>query len=259
VKPIYLSIRYAPVADGTVNDLKELRSKASGSCSGCPRNKEKLLVLFSRRGPNHLVDHVIVSQEPGFWLRSLSTSEAIEQRLANVAKEGGPSDDLKRANPLSRILQIFSKFDPADGRVYWTHALKCVPVAGDRDINKEWRKAATRCEEYFLDELRMLGKTELNVLAFGKYALELCLHALDGQDIDQELSISEFMQSSRLPISFKHKFKDGTSKTINLFVFTNPSSEVVKVMKSGGKMTVEEIQDLEIKRIQEMLRKARSN
>jgi hypothetical protein len=127
----------------------------------------------------------------------------------------------------------------------------------DRDINKEWRKAATRCEEHFLDELRILGKTELNVIAFGKYALELCLHALDNQDIDQEISISEFMQSSRLPITYNHRFKDGNSKTINLFVFTNPSSEVVKVMKSGGKMTVEEIQDLEIKRIQEVMGKDR--
>ncbi|MBI0584077.1 MAG: hypothetical protein ISF22_07605 [Methanomassiliicoccus sp.] len=205
-----------------------------------------------------MVDFLVVSQEPGFWLRSLSTSGSIEQRLSRIAREGGPPDDIKLANPLSKILQIFSKFDPADGRAYWTHALKCVPVTGDRDINKEWRKAATRCEEHFLDELKLFGKAELNVLAFGKYALELCLHALDGQDIDQELSISEFMQSSRLPITYKHRFKDGTSKTINLFVFTNPSSEVVKVMRSGGKMTVEEIQDLEIKRIQEMLLKKRS-
>lgn len=258
VKPIYLLFRYAPVADLSVNDLNELRSKLTGSCSGCPRNKDKIAVHFPRRAPDNQVDFVVVSQEPGFWLRSLSTSEAIEQRLAKVAREGGPSDDLKRSNPLSKVVQIFSKFDPADGRVYWTHALKCVPLASDRDINKEWRKAATRCEEYFLDELRLLGKSELNVLAFGKYALELCLHALDGQDIDQELSISEFMQSSRLPISYKFRFKDGTSKTINLFVFTNPSSEVVKIMKSGGKMTVEEIQSLEIKRIQEVLGKARN-
>jgi hypothetical protein len=245
------------VTDLQVNDLSTLRTAVSGSCSGCPRNKNKISVLFPRRGPNHIVDFLIVSQEPGFWLRSLSTSEAIEQRLAKVAKEGGPPDELKRSNPLSKVVQIFSKLDPTDGRIYWTHALKCVPMNSDRDINKEWRKAATRCEEHFLDELRILGKTELNVIAFGKYALELCLHALDNQDIDQEISISEFMQSSRLPITYKHRFKDGNSKTINLFVFTNPSSEVVKVMKSGGKMTVEEIQDLEIKRIQEVMGKAR--
>jgi len=42
-------------------------------------------------------------------------------------------------------------------------------------------------------------------------------------------------------------------KNVNLYVFTNPSAEVVKVMKSGGKMTADEIQELEIKRIQESL------
>jgi len=246
------------VADVPASDFKELRSRASGSCSGCPRSKDKLPVLFPRRHDPRAVDFVVVSQEPGFWLRSLSTSEVIERNLARVTKEGGPPDDLKRCNPLSKVVQIFSGFDPSEGRVYWTHALKCVPMASDRDINKEWRKAATRCEEFFLDELRLLGRAELNVLAFGKYALELCLHALDGQDIDQELSISEFMQASKLPITYKHRFKDGTSKTINLFVFTNPSSEVVKIIKSGGKMSVDEIQGLEIKRIQEVLGNARS-
>lgn len=257
MKPIYPSFRYSPVVDGTLDGLMDLRTKISSPCNGCPRNKDKLPVLFPRNGPGHAVDFLVVSQEPGFWLRSLSTSEAIQERLSKIAREGGPPEDIKRSNPLSKVIQIFSRFDPSQGRVYWTHALKCVPVNGDRDINKEWRKAATRCEEHFLDEIKALGKSELNVLAFGKYALELCLHAIDGQDIDQELSISEFMQSSRLPITYKHKFKDGTSKTVNLFVFTNPSSEVVRVMKSGGKMTVEEIQDLEIKRIQEILKKTR--
>ncbi len=245
----------ALVADA-VNDLNELRTRVQGPCSGCPRNKDKLPVLLPRRGPLHAVDFLIVSQEPGFWLRSMATGEAIEKKLSKITKEGGPADDLKRANPISKVVQIFSQFDPAEGRVYWTHALKCVPASSDRDINKEWRKAATRCEEHLLDEIRILGKNELNVLAFGKYALEMCLHALDGQDIDQEIGISEFMQSSRLPITYKHRFKDGTAKTVNLYVFTNPSSEVVKVMKSGGKMTVEEIQDLEIKRIHELLGKA---
>ena len=74
----------------------------------------------------------------------------------------------------------------------------------------------------------------------------------DEQDIDQELSISEFMQSTKLPLTYKHRFKDGASKNINLFVFTNPSAEVVKIMKSGGKMTTEEIQDLEGNKIRDI-------
>ena len=105
----------------------------------------------------------------------------------------------------------------------------------------------------FLDEIRLLGKKELSVLAFGKYALELCLHAFDDQDIDQELSISEFMQAGMLPLNYKIKFKDGTIKNIILYVFTNPSLEVVSVRKSGGRMTVDEIQQIETKQIQRQL------
>ena len=103
--------------------------------------------------------------------------------------------------------------------------------------------------------MRILGKTNLNVIAFGKYALELCLNVLDDQDIDQELSISDFMQGHRLPLIYKLKFKNGVTKTITLFIFTNPSSDVVKISKSGGRMTTEEIQEIETKRIREILGK----
>jgi hypothetical protein len=168
----------------------------------------------------------------------------------SLALGQGSREEIKRANPLSKVAQIFGPFDPSSSWVYWTHALKCVPVNGDRDVNKEWRKAATKCREHFIGELKVLGKSELNILAFGKYALEMCLNVLDDQDIDQELSISEFMQSVKLPLVYKHRFKDGSVKNINLYVFTNPSAEVVKVMKSGGKMTADEIQEFEIKKIQ---------
>lgn len=226
--------------------------KVRSQCGGCPRNSAKSPVLFTRAGPLGQVDFVIVSQEPGFWLK---TEADPQEKLARMCRDGKPLDEIKKANPLSKVVQIFGPYDPCAGRVYWTHALKCIPSKGDRDINKEWRKAATRCGEYFLEELKVLGRSELNVLAFGKYALEMCLTLFDGQDIDQELSISEFMQGAKLPLTYKYKFKDGTVKTINLFVFTNPSSEVVKIMKSGGKMTVEEIQDLEVKRIHELMQK----
>ncbi|MCE5297282.1 MAG: uracil-DNA glycosylase family protein [Euryarchaeota archaeon] len=226
------------------------RAKVHGQCSGCPRNANKMPVVFQRKGSLASVDFVILSQEPGYWLRSEQGNGA-EQRLTMLCTDGTPIDDVRKANPLSKVLQIFGRFDPKGGRVYWTHALKCVPERGDRDINKEWRKSATRCREHFIEELNLLGRSELNVLAFGKYALEMCLDIFEGQDIDQELSISEFMQGAKLPLIYKYKFKDGTVKNVNLFVFANPSSEVVKIMKSGGKMTVEEIQDLEMKKISE--------
>ncbi len=218
-----------------------------GRCQGCPRDPQKVPVLFELNDPGK-VDFVIVSQEPGHWLRPLGDN--VYTKLTALALGKGTPEEVRKANPLSKIAQIFGPFDPSASRTYWTHALKCVPLNGDRDVNKEWRKAATRCREHLIGELKVLGKNELNVLAFGKYALELCLNVLDGQDIDQELSISEFMQSVKLPLAYKYRFKDGSVKNINLYVFTNPSAEVVKVMKSGGKMTADEIQELEIKRIQ---------
>jgi hypothetical protein len=221
-----------------------------GRCSGCPRDPQKVPVLFEPKEPGK-VDFVIVSQEPGHWLRPLG--EGVTTKLVALTLGKGSPDEVRRANPLSKVAQIFGPFDPSASKIYWTHALKCVPLNGDRDVNKEWRKAATRCREHFISELKVLGKNELNVLAFGKYALELCLNVLDGQDIDQELSISEFMQSVKLPLVYKYRFKDGSVKNVNLYVFTNPSAEVVKVMKSGGKMTADEIQELEMKRIQESL------
>jgi uracil-DNA glycosylase len=241
------------MAEGQVGNWESVRSKVKGPCPGCPRDRTKMPVHLPRTVDPSKVDFLIVSQEPGFWLRQFGSGEAVEQRLTALCRNGGPPDELKKANPLTKIVQLFGNLDPAEGRVYWTHALKCVPANGDRDVNKEWRKAATKCQEHFLIELKDLGQDELNVVAFGKYALEMCLAVFDGQDIDQELSISEFMQSVKLPLTYKHRFKDGSSKNINLFVFTNPSSEVVKVMKSGGKMTTEEIQELEGRKVREIV------
>ena len=62
------------------------------------------------------------------------------------------------------------------------------------------------------------------------------------------------MQNNRLPLAFKYKFKDGMVKNINLFVYGNPSSEVVNIKKSGGKLTVDEIQDIETAKIMELLK-----
>lgn len=235
-----------------IADWEGLIAKVVGPCAGCPRNGSKSPVIFDRKASLGNVEFMVVSQEPGFWLR---TGQAkAEESLLRLCRTGKPTlPEVRQANPLSKIIQIFANFDPAGERIYWTHALKCIPSKSDRDINKEWRKAATRCEEMFLDEVRLLGGKDLNIITFGKYALELCLHAFNGQDIDQELSISEFMQTNRLPLSYKIKFKDGKTKSVSLYVFGNPSSEVVNIRKSGGKMTVEEIQDIETKRIQEIM------
>jgi hypothetical protein len=246
------------MAETDIADWEGLIDKVKAPCGGCPRNGSKTPIIFNRKASLSNVEFIVVSQEPGFWLRA--NQAKAEEDLLKLCKTGKSAlPEVKQANPLTKILQIFNNFDPTEGRIYWTHALKCIPSKSDRDVNKEWRKAATRCEEMFLDEIRLLGKKDLNIIAFGKYGLELCLHSFAGQDIDQELSISEFMQNNRFPISYKYKFKDGTTKTISLFVFGNPSSEVVTIKKSGGKMTVEEIQEMETKRIQELMSRSSRN
>jgi len=230
----------------------EVSKAVRGRCPGCPRDPDKMPLLFDRVGDPSRVRFVIVSQEPGHWLRT-SPLTPPEDRLHPLCRGQGTADEVRRANPLSKVLEVFGPFDPSSSAVYWTHALKCVPSKSDRDVNKEWRKAASRCREHFISELKLLGKEDLNLIAFGKYALEMCLNVLDGQDIDQELSISEHMQTVKLPLQYKYRFKDGTSKNISLFVLTNPSAEVVKVLKSGGKLTTEEVQEREVQLIKAAL------
>jgi hypothetical protein len=241
------------MAETDIKDWEGLIAKVRAPCGGCPRNGSKNPLIFNRKASLDNVEFIVVSQEPGFWLRA--NQARAEEELLRLCRTGRATlPEVKQANPLSKILQIFGNFDPAGDKVYWTHALKCIPSRSDRDVNKEWRKAATRCEEMLLDEIHLLGKKDLGIIAIGKYALEMCLHAFADQDMDQELSISEFMQTNRLPMAFKHKFKDGTVKNISLYVYGNPSSEVVTIKKTGGKMTVEEIQEIETKRIQELVK-----
>lgn len=224
-------------------------------CPGCPRSDDKMAVHLPRTGDLKKVKFLVISQEPSFIWRSSGGPTAAEQKmvlLCRTAKDGALAA-AKEIDPIVRLVQVFDLFDPSEGNVYWTHALKCLPRTSDRDVNKEWRKCAKSCQAHLLKEIWALGGMNLNILAVGKYALEMCLNAFDGQDIDQELSISEFMQSSSLPITYKLRSKDGEVKTISLFVYTNPSSEVCKVKKVGGKRTVDEIQELETKKVREML------
>ncbi|OPY30902.1 MAG: hypothetical protein A4E32_02146 [Methanomassiliicoccales archaeon PtaU1.Bin124] len=215
-------------------------------------------VHLLRSGNPKAVKFLVVSQEPAFSWRAKGPGPAEERMigLCRTAKEGSPVfKEAREVDPVVRLIQIFGTFDPTDGPVYWTHALKCIPRNGDRDVNKEWRKCAKACQVHLMNEIWALGGESLNVMAVGKYALEMCLNAFDDQDIDQELSISEFMQASSLPLSFKLRSKDGAVKNITLFVYTNPSSEVCKVKKVGGKMTVEELQELETKKVRDILAK----
>ena len=217
-----------------------------GDCAGCPRIKVKDPLLVNRdQGSLQKVRFVIIAQEPEFALRG-KVAES-EKALIALCKGGqaGPAAKSGWAHPAVKMVQVFGGFDPAKDDIYLTHALKCSPSTSDRDITKEWRKAGKACSEHLRGELERFGQEEINVLAIGKYATELCLFLFDGQDIDPDLSISEVMQSNRMPLVYQVKWKSGRSQRFNLFLFTNPGKDVCTVQRKGGKMTVDEIQALE--------------
>ena len=217
-----------------------------GDCAGCPRIKVKDPLLVNRDpGSLQKVRFVIIAQEPEFALRG-KVAES-EKALIALCKGGqaGPATKSAPSHPAMKMVLVFGGFDPAKDDIYLTHALKCCPSTSDRDITKEWRKAGRACSEHLRGELERFGQEEINVLAIGKYATELCLFLFDGQDIDPDLSISEVMQSNRMPLVYHVKWKSGRSQRFNLFLFTNPGKDVCTVQRKGGKMTVDEIQALE--------------
>ncbi len=226
-----------------------------GDCSGCPRYKEKLPLLLTRDSTSlRKVRFVVISQEPGLALRAKGRSA--EQYLASLCKEPSPgmaalAED-HTAQSVAKVVSIFDRFDPAKDDIYWTYALKCCPITSDRDITKEWRKAGRTCAEHLKAELERIGHDDIYVLAIGKYATEMCLYLFDGQDIDQDISISEVMQNNKLPMIFQLKWKSGKVQRFHLFLFTNPGKDVCTVQRKGGKMTVDEIQRLEATRIREL-------
>lgn len=224
-----------------------------GDCAGCPRIKVKDPLLIIRDpGSLQKVRFVIIAQEPEFALRG-KVAES-EKALVAFCKGGqaGPATKSGSAHPAVKMVQVFGGFDPAKDDIYLTHALKCSPSTSDRDITKEWRKAGKVCAEHLRAELERIGQDEINILAIGKYATEMCLYLFDDQDIDQDLSISEVMQGNKLPLGFQVKWKSGRSQRFNLYLFTNPGKDVCTVQRKGGKMTVDEIQELEAVRIREL-------
>jgi hypothetical protein len=252
--PLLFAERRHTMVEGSIGDWRSV----VGDCSGCPRSRERLPLLLSRDVSSlKKVRFVVISQEPAFALRAKGRSA--EQYLISLCKEaalGTPAYvEAQRAQPLGKIISIFGTFDPAKDDVYWTHALKCCPTATDRDITKEWRKAGKVCAEHIRAELERIGQDEINILAIGKYATEMCLYLFDDQDIDQDLSISEVMQGNKLPLGFQVKWKSGRSQRFNLYLFTNPGKDVCTVQRKGGKMTVDEIQELEAARIRELRNK----
>lgn len=190
----------------------------------CPRNIGGRLHVFFERKEDSLthIRFVAVSQDPGVALKSkhhLTTSEEIETALRRDArKKFEPSENVAR-NPRDRIRQIFQKeFDPSTSDIYWTHALKCLPIQSDKEIDDHWEKSAPLCVKYFKEELDLTPSRKLIVIAFGGYALAMCLHVLDGGPLVDSQRVTEYIKTCSIDRTFPYGDKD-----VSLFAFLHPA------------------------------------
>jgi len=188
------------------------------SYTNCPRNKDKLPILFEREETSlSKIKFVVVSQEPGTSLKKKfgSDAETMEKHLVEDclnSKSGGSS-------PINKMIEIFGKnFNPLSDEIYWTHALKCIPINSDREIEKMWKKCASYCVNHFKNELNLIPSKKLAIIAIGGYALALCRHVLEGKDLASIDKITKYIVST----DTEKKFTFG-EKEIFLFPFLHPS------------------------------------
>jgi hypothetical protein len=238
------------------NDLSKVRGRVYGECPpGCPRNSGKLPLMFERTPESvKKIRVVVISQEPVPALRE--KGDGLEQYLISLCKTSKPGavnfEESKIAIPISKLVSVFGNFDPSKDAVYWTHALKCMP-AEEKSVNKDWRKSAKACVEHLKAELESLGQEEINIVVVGKFAIEMVFHLFRGDDIDPDISISEVMQSNDLPMQLTMRYKSGRTQKAKLFLLTNPGKDVCTVQRKGGKLTVDELQELETVKLREIV------
>jgi len=195
--------------------------------TNCPRNKNKLPILFGREETSlSKIKFVVVSQEPGISLKKKfdSDAETMEKYLVKDCLKltsGGTS-------PINKMIEIFGKnFNPLSDEIYWTHALKCVPKENDREIGKMWKKCASFCANHFKNELSLIPSKKLAIIAIGGYALALCRHVFEGKDLASIDKITKYIIST----DTEKKFTFG-EKEIFLFPFLHPSHRNVHVTEN---------------------------
>jgi len=176
----------------------------------CPRNRDKVPILFNREGPLTKIKFLAVSQEPAPSLAKHAGSDTrkMEELLIKQCSEG------KGVLP-RKLARIFGCFNPQQDEIYWTHALKCVSLCG-HDINKEWEECAEFCKEHFREELNLIKPKA--VIAIGRYPLTLCKHLLQGEELGRVEKIVKYILEAR---------PDGRlpGREMRLFAFIHPSNE----------------------------------
>lgn len=179
----------------------------------CPRNTDRIPVLFDRRKNLSNIRFVVVSQEPGATLRKRSDPK---NRL--IRECGNREGRLPKG-----IGEIFDRaFNPETDDIYWTHSLKCIPRT-NRDIRKEWKVCSPNCVNHLKSEFSIIAgataSNELMVITVGRYALAMCRHIFEGADIDPPGKLLDYIcetdDGGRI-----HHFE---GKVIRLFPFVHPS------------------------------------
>lgn len=161
---------------------------------------------------------LVLSQEPGFSLRKKFNStngKEIEDYLICECLSAKPLG----ASPINKMVKLFGNFDPSKDEVYWTHALKCVPMESDAEIRNFWKYCATCCVEHFKNELNLIPSKKLAVIAIGRYALALCRHVLQGKSILRTEGIIEYIKTT----NFEKNSSFFEGKEIFLYAFIHPS------------------------------------
>lgn len=214
---------------------EELRKRIK-NCpfTDCPRNDKIALlspILFDRKEDAlSKIEFLAVSQDVAVNLRKLASSESIEESLI-----GGC---LNRERPIRtsliyRMRELFGLFDPSAGKVYWTHALKCLPEKKNDEIEKDWKKSAPCCVEHFKNELKLISSKKLAIIAIGGYALALCRHVLEDAPLSNCMGIMKYIKTADL----EKKFSFG-EKEISLFPLIHPANreQVLKQYDKNGEV-----------------------
>ncbi|MHA1410045.1 MAG: uracil-DNA glycosylase family protein [Candidatus Odinarchaeia archaeon] len=188
------------------------------------------------------IKFLIISQEPGFSLKknpNLKTSKKIEDFLIQECLKSKSSG----TSPINKTIEIFRKFNPSKDNIYWTHALKCVPIKNDKEIGSIWKECSYYCARYFKNELNLIPSKKLVIIAFGNYALALCRHILEDKQLAHAKGIIKYIKAA----DPKNKFSFGM-KDIFLFPFLHPSNRerVLKRYDKNNKVKNREREFIEI-------------
>jgi uracil-DNA glycosylase len=229
---------------------KELRRNVK-NCpfTDCPRNnKEKLSILFNREESSlSKINFLVISQEPGYSLKrnsDLTNSEKMEGFLIQECLKSGSSG----TSPVNKMIKLFGHFNPSTDKIYWTHALKCVPMKNDEEIGKIWKECAPYCVKHFKNELNSIPSKKLAIIAFGNYALALCRHVLENKRLDHTKGIMKYIKTADL----KERFSFG-EKEISLFPFIHPANRERVLKRHDENNEVKNKEKEFIKKIQQLI------